>query len=80
MSYRPHPFTWCPSNGSRHATAQTAPREGERFETLCGEPATADRSDQAWFWQTCAACDARAHHLAGLPMPPTQSATHPAPR
>lgn len=70
MSYRPHPFTWCPSNSARHATAGATPDDGDLFDTLCGESVTADRSAEAWFSQTCTACDARAHQLAGSPMPP----------
>ncbi|MEB3368904.1 zinc finger protein [Saccharopolyspora mangrovi] len=73
MSYRPHPFTWCPSEAARRATAQMAPRDGEQFETLCGKLGTADRSDVAWFWPTCPECDRRAHEIAGIPMPPAES-------
>ncbi|MEV4729807.1 zinc finger protein [Saccharopolyspora sp. NPDC049426] len=75
MSYRPHPFTWCPSTDARHATAEATPNDGVPFETLCGESVTADRSAEAWFSPTCAACDARAHQIAGIPMPPAHFET-----
>lgn len=69
MSYRPHPFTWCPSTNARHATAGATPNDGARFQALCGESVIADRSATAWFSQTCTTCDGRAHQLAGIPLP-----------
>lgn len=75
MTYHPHPFTWCPGSGARHAANHIAPQHGGQFEALCGQLLTADRRAEAWFWSTCPPCDARAHELAGVPMPPKKAAT-----
>ncbi|WP_263254086.1 zinc finger protein [Saccharopolyspora rosea] len=70
--YRPHPFSWVPADGQRHATADVRPPGGFStglvVETLCGQQVQADNSDMAWLWETCPTCNVRAHELAGIPM------------
>ncbi|WP_139274115.1 zinc finger protein [Saccharopolyspora flava] len=72
MTYRPHPFTWCPSTGARHATTEVTPNDGNTFRALCGESPVANRNAEAWFSPTCTTCNTRAHELAGILLPPAQ--------
>ncbi|GAA2334113.1 hypothetical protein GCM10009854_07070 [Saccharopolyspora halophila] len=68
--FRPHPFSWRPgADRVRHATTQDMPRDGARFESLCGVTTTADCGEAAWLHPTCDACNAEAHRVAGVPMP-----------
>ncbi len=71
----PHPFTWVPAERARHAS--TDPKQkgrnyptGTEVTTLCGQQVTADNSELAWFWPTCASCYAAARELAGIEAPP----------
>jgi zinc finger protein len=72
MVYRPHPFSWVPAGGLRHASAVKRPfggwADGEVIAMLCGEEAQAENSPTAWFWETCPECNVQAHRLAGVPM------------
>ena len=51
LMYRPHPFSWVPADGQRHATADVRPPGGFStglvVETLCGQQVQADNSDMA---------------------------------
>ncbi|GAB2734109.1 hypothetical protein GCM10027174_03570 [Salinifilum aidingensis] len=67
MTYRPHPFSWCPGGGARHATTSHRPQTGTEVTALCGSAVTADHSDVAWLWPTCAECNAAAHDMVGTP-------------
>ncbi|MEV4729762.1 zinc finger protein [Saccharopolyspora sp. NPDC049426] len=72
-AYRPHPFSWIPAEGYRHATAGKRPaggwRNGEVVGTLCGvEGLAASLGTAAWLWETCSECDVRAHELAAKPV------------
>lgn len=73
VMYRPHPFSWIPACGKRHASADTKPLGGYPngfvVATLCRHQLPADNSDVAWLWETCPECNVKAHELAGIPMP-----------
>lgn len=69
----PHPFTWVPAEGHRHASRDDVPSPAREFPpdmsvmALCGRQITTATGDVAWFWPTCFDCDERARTLAGLP-------------
>ncbi|SFS82313.1 zinc finger protein [Saccharopolyspora flava] len=68
--YRPHPFSWVPAEGQRHATTDPKPRQGYdgvEVRTLCLKRVTVDNSDIGWLWPTCSSCNTGAHELAGVP-------------
>lgn len=72
-TFRPHPFSWIPADGYRHATADKRPaggwRNGEAVSTLCGdEDLAASLGTAAWLWETCSECNVRAHELAAMPV------------
>lgn len=69
--FRPHPFSWVPADGRRHATTDAKPRggyHGNRVQTLCDRRVCVDNSDIAWLWPTCPECNTSAHELADVPM------------
>lgn len=69
--FRPHPFSWVPAEGKRHATTDAKPRygyRGTRVRTLCGRSVFAEDSDVAWLWPTWPGCNEGAHDLAEVPM------------
>ncbi|MGI8308790.1 zinc finger protein [Saccharopolyspora hattusasensis] len=76
--YRPHPFSWVPADGQRHASIDARPGGGYPtgvcVATLCGHQLIADNTDRAWLWETCPDCNAAAHVLAEVPMPPAAGA------
>ncbi|MGI8308802.1 hypothetical protein [Saccharopolyspora hattusasensis] len=41
---------------------------------MCGHQLIADNTELAWLWDTCPDCNAAAHVLAGVPMPPAVGA------
>lgn len=71
--YRPHPFSWVPGDGRRHAIGEARPPGGwpdeAEITALCGDDVHADNSTFAWFWPTCPDCNVAAHRLADVPMP-----------
>ncbi|GGI80879.1 hypothetical protein GCM10011581_17810 [Saccharopolyspora subtropica] len=71
MPYRPHPFSWVPAVGQRHASTDAKPAggypTGMTVQTLCGHQLIADNTETAWLWETCPECNAAARVLAGLP-------------
>lgn len=72
-AFRPHPFSWIPADGQRHATVDQRPsggwRNGELISTLCGnEGLEASLGTAAWLWETCSECNVRAHELAAVPV------------
>ncbi|TDD87267.1 hypothetical protein E1202_16965 [Saccharopolyspora karakumensis] len=71
--YRPHPFSWVPGDGRRHAIGEARPPGGwpdeAEITALCGDDVRADNSTFAWFWATCPDCNVAAHRLADVPMP-----------
>ncbi|WP_223840000.1 zinc finger protein [Saccharopolyspora pogona] len=74
--YRPHPFSWLPADGARHATTDERPAggwpDGTEITALCRQQVRAKNSVEAWLWETCPGCNAEAHRLAGIPMPAAQ--------
>ncbi|MEV0697236.1 zinc finger protein [Saccharopolyspora sp. NPDC050389] len=70
--YRPHPFSWVPAAGQRHASTESRPPgrfpTGMAVTVLCGEHLRADNSELAWLWSTCPLCNEKAHLLAGIPL------------
>ncbi|WP_461157855.1 zinc finger protein [Saccharopolyspora tripterygii] len=72
--YRPHPFSWSPGEGRRHAIGEARPPggwpDGTEITALCGDGIRTDNSTFAWFWPTCPDCNVKAHHLARSPMAP----------
>ena len=69
--FRPHPFSWVPADGQRHATTDAKPRYGYhaiRVRTLCDLRVLVDDSDVSWLWPTCPGCNEGAHELAEVPM------------
>ncbi|QIZ35436.1 zinc finger protein [Saccharopolyspora sp. ASAGF58] len=77
-TYRPRPYSWVPADGLRHASTDARPLGGYAtgvvVETLCGHQLRADNTDIGWLWETCAGCNAKAHELAGVPIPPVVDA------
>ncbi|WP_237710579.1 zinc finger protein [Saccharopolyspora spinosa] len=69
--YRPHPFSWVPAGGARHASAEDKPAggwpDGTVLTSLCDRQIQAASGELAWLWQTCPECAAAARVLAGLP-------------
>ncbi|MDA3644529.1 hypothetical protein LZ318_23130 [Saccharopolyspora indica] len=69
--YRPHPFSWVPAEGQRHASSDQRPAGGwpddTEVTTLCSQQVRAATGDLAWLWPTCAACNTEARKLAGFP-------------
>jgi hypothetical protein len=69
--YRPHPFSWCPADGERHATTDKRPPggwpNGTEIRALCGKQVHSANFVEAWLWTTCADCNIEAHELAGVP-------------
>ncbi|GAB2740193.1 hypothetical protein GCM10027174_12000 [Salinifilum aidingensis] len=68
----PHPFSWVPAQGARHATTDPRPPRSGRVHppdvvvsTLCGEEVPAAAGEVAWLWETCPDCDERARALVG---------------
>ncbi|MGI8311086.1 zinc finger protein [Saccharopolyspora sp. ASAGF58] len=76
--YQPHPFHWAPADGKRHASTDPKPRKGYPtgfvVATLCGYQLAVENTTLAWLWETCPDCNAAAHVLAEVPMPPTVGA------
>ncbi|WP_190812664.1 hypothetical protein [Saccharopolyspora pogona] len=77
-TYRPHPFSWTPGGGLRHATCDERRsggwRDDDKVTTLCNRPIRVDTSELAWLWDTCPDCNVAAHVLAQCPMPPAVGA------
>ncbi|WP_190816988.1 zinc finger protein [Saccharopolyspora pogona] len=74
----PHPFRWAPADGERHASLDPAPHTGYPtglvVKTLCERQLQVETGDIPWLWNTCPACDAKAHEIAQKPVPPTAGA------
>ncbi|MBB5156776.1 zinc finger protein [Saccharopolyspora phatthalungensis] len=73
MSYQPHPFSWAPAGGLRHASTDTRPRKGYPtgfvVATLCGYQLAAENTTLAWLWDKCPACNDKVHGRANTPTP-----------
>ncbi|WP_168584997.1 zinc finger protein [Saccharopolyspora sp. ASAGF58] len=71
--YRPHPFSWAPAAGQRHATTDQRPAggwpDGAEITALCDRHVRPESGELAWLWPTCPECNKAAHVLAGIPMP-----------
>ncbi|KAA5830206.1 zinc finger protein [Saccharopolyspora hirsuta] len=66
-----YPFHWVPAAGQRHASLAEKPvgcayPTGTQVETLCQQEVSADNSEVAWLWGTCAECNREARRLAGV--------------
>ncbi|RKT86195.1 zinc-finger [Saccharopolyspora antimicrobica] len=70
--YRPHPFSWVPGEGERHATTEERPPggwpKGVEVPVLCGKQVEPVSSVEAWLWTTCTSCNVEAHEVAGVPL------------
>ncbi|RKT82702.1 zinc-finger [Saccharopolyspora antimicrobica] len=69
--YRPHPFSWVPAAGARHASAEKRPAggwsDGTTLTALCDQKIQAESGELAWLWATCPGCSKAARVLAGMP-------------
>ncbi|MHA6802919.1 zinc finger protein [Salinifilum ghardaiensis] len=70
----PHPFSWVPGQGARHATTDPRPPHSGLVyppdvpvSALCGRAVTTAGGVTAWLWETCPECDERARALVGAP-------------
>lgn len=68
----PHPFSWVPAQGARHATTDPRPPNCGRVyppdvvvSALCGREVAAAVGAVAWLWETCPDCDEHARSLVG---------------
>lgn len=70
----PHPFTWVPAAGQRHASTDPLPSgSGHEYpadvtvRSLCGREVVSASGELPWLWLTCAECDDEARAIVGAP-------------
>lgn len=70
----PHPFSWVPGGGARHATTDPRPPGSGcvypaevAVSALCGTEVTTAAGELSWLWATCPGCDERARAMVGAP-------------